>query len=460
MMRSIYIASVIALTLLSCGGQKETVESKKELIPEKPGWVDNRPVSGAYYVGIGIASKLREPVDYQSVAKKNALNDLASEISVNVSGETFLSTLEVNKRFQEEFISSINTSTSEQIEAYEVSGIWENEEAYWIYYRLSKSEHARIKKEKKDRALSAANDYFIKAGDAATMGNIGASIDMHIRGLFEMKEYWTEVNEYMVDGKTVYLDNEIYSSLSQLVGALRIEPDQKSVVLSHDNDFINQVNMVVSHNGKGIENIPLTYSYDKGKFSRPKTILTGNGGTARVTVADANITNPENQLEVLIDLDKLVGEDLDQKLVKPIMANLRADEEHLPIEIIFPSAHIQFEEKNFGSVTDSPILSNAIREELTQKGIRFTDSPVTANYLIRVVSNTTKGGTSQGFHVAFLSMTISVVDTKSGKEVYRNAEPSVKGLQLNFTAAGLESYKKGVKKIEEELARDLIDSIL
>jgi hypothetical protein len=448
------------LLLAACGAPKETIESKKEPIPEKPSWVDNRPVSGAYYIGVGVASKLREPIDYQAVAKKNALNDLASEISVVISGETFLNTLEVNKHFQEEFISNINTSTSEQIESYEVAGLWEDGEAYWIYYRLSKAEHARFKKEKKDQALNAANDYFVKARDASSNGNMSASIDMHIRALFEMKNYWTEVNEYEVDGKKIFLDNEIYASLSSTVSGMNIEPVAPSVVLQHDNDFTNHVLVTVLFEGKPINNIPLLYSYDKGKFARPKSLLTNDAGSARITVADANITNPENVLEIDIDLDDLVGDDLDRKLLKPIISNLKTDSEKLPIEIVFPSAHLQFDEKNFDERSESPHLSNSIKSELTKKGIRFTDSPVEANYLIRVVSNTTQGGTSQGFHVAYLSMTISVVDTKTNKEVYRQAESSVKGLQLNFGAAGLEAYKKGSKKIQEEIAEDLIDSIL
>ena len=48
----------------------------------RPTWVSARPVTGGYYVGIGLANKNRP--DAQEAAKKNALNDLASEISVTV----------------------------------------------------------------------------------------------------------------------------------------------------------------------------------------------------------------------------------------------------------------------------------------------------------------------------------------------------------------------------------------
>lgn len=451
---------LLLLILVGCGTPKGTVESEIEPIPVKPSWVDNRPVSGAYYIGVGVASKLREPIDYQQVAKKNALNDLASEISVVIEGETFLNTLEVNKLFHEEFVSSIMSSTNERLEAYEVGGLWEDKETYWIYYRLSKAEHARIKREKKDQALNAAYDYFLKAQDASANRNMAASIDMHIRALFEIKTYWTEVNEFLVDGKTIYLDNEIYSSLSATVSGMNIEPRSPTVVLSHENDFTNQMMVMVLFEGKPMPNIPLVYEYDKGKYARPKTVLTNHEGVARITVANANISNAENLLEINIDLDDLVGSDLDQKLLKPILSNLRTDTEKLPIDIVFPSAFLQFEEKNFDTISDIPHLSNAIKSELTKKGIRFTESPASANYLIRVESNTTRGGTSQGFHVAYLSMTISVIDTKTNKEVYRQAESSVKGLQLNFKSAGLEAYKNGGKKIKESLAEELISSIL
>ncbi|MFQ5825538.1 MAG: LPP20 family lipoprotein, partial [bacterium] len=54
---------------------------------KKPAWVKKRPVSAQYYLGIGVSQKKGVNRDYIQSAKNNALNDLASEITVTISGE-------------------------------------------------------------------------------------------------------------------------------------------------------------------------------------------------------------------------------------------------------------------------------------------------------------------------------------------------------------------------------------
>jgi hypothetical protein len=86
----------------------------------KSGVGAERVPSSAYYVGVGLANKARP--DFQETAKKNALNDLASEISVVVEGNSLLYTLDQRSRFDESFTSTIRTRTSEQLEGFELVG--------------------------------------------------------------------------------------------------------------------------------------------------------------------------------------------------------------------------------------------------------------------------------------------------------------------------------------------------
>jgi hypothetical protein len=85
---------IIAL-MAACKGKKDTAAAGQQATIEipPPEWVGNRPHSSMHYIGVGSCSKLSRPFDYQTIAKKNALNDLASEISVRVQGQTFLNSL-------------------------------------------------------------------------------------------------------------------------------------------------------------------------------------------------------------------------------------------------------------------------------------------------------------------------------------------------------------------------------
>ena len=162
------LAVLFMAMVVGCGHEKKLAQGESQVAAEKtqPTWVSQRPMDPSSYIGIGSCSKKTEPIDYQNVAKKNALNDLTTEISVKVQGSTFLNSLESNKNFSEEFISTISTTTDEKIENFEVAGIWEDKNQYWIYYRLSKDEYQRQKAEKKNAAMSSSADLFKRGLEA------------------------------------------------------------------------------------------------------------------------------------------------------------------------------------------------------------------------------------------------------------------------------------------------------
>jgi len=203
---------------VACKGGKDTTSASQKSTIEVPApeWVGNRPHSPSYYIGIGSCSKFSQPYDYQTIAKKNALNDLASEISVRVQGQTFLNSLEVNKSFSEEFISNVSTSTDAKIEEYEIAGTWENKNEFWVYYRLDKAQYQAQKMAKKAAALNLANDFYQKGIEAERNTNVTAAFDLYMRGIFALKDYWNESNEYLSTSGKVFLDNEIFGAMQKM----------------------------------------------------------------------------------------------------------------------------------------------------------------------------------------------------------------------------------------------------
>jgi predicted small secreted protein len=466
--RSGFIATVallmglMTMSFSGCNAGKDITSGGKDVkAPEAaPEWVGARPHNAGYYIGIGNCSKATQPLDYQAIAKKNALNDLASEISVRVQGETFLNALEVNKNFSEEFISTISTTTDEKIENFEVAGIWEDKNEYWIYYRLNKGEYQRQKQEKKNTILNQANDYYQKGLEAEKLGSISAAFDLYMHGLFAMKEYWDEVNEYTTDSSRIYLDNELYSSMQRIGNGLRIEPSGSKVSLSAENNYNANVNVAVTFNGKPVRGITVLSNYLRPRYARPKSGLTDQNGMVTVNVSDVSTTEKNNNLDLSIDLNPLLAQDLDLTIQRGLLKTMRTDQRQVPIELITPSFHIKSDEKVFGSSSSSNVLGSALNTELVKRGMRISSSATETNYLVNIVSNTTQGGTSQGFNVAFLEMTITVKNGVTGEVVYQETLSSIKGLQLNMDAASMEAYKKGKEKMETEIVKSMLDAIL
>lgn len=450
--------TLFVMAFISCDSGKSTTVTNNAATPDpKPTWVDQRPVNGAYYIGIGSASKTAQPLDFQNIAKKNALNDLASEISVRVQGSTFLNTLEVNKAFSEEFISTINTTTDEKIEDFEVAGIWEDKTTYYIYYRLNKATYQQKKQMKKNQAMSSANDFLQKGKDAEAVANIPAAMDLYIRGLFALQDYWNEVNEYTAESGRVFLDNELYSSLQRISSGLIIRPTAPNITLAAENNYTANSSVQIIYAGKPVRGITTTHVYPKSRFMRPRVVVSDENGSVGFVVDDINTREKDLSVSFSIDLMPLQPQDLDKRITGALIKNLQTDTKKIPIEFIAPSFQITSNERVYGNPGTSSTLSSTLQSELVKRGLRQLGNAA-ADYQITIDANSTEGGASQGFTVALLEMTI-VVKSKAGEIVFKESVNNLKGLQLNRDAASVEAYKKGRERITEQLVPSILEAI-
>ena len=125
------------------------------LCAQEPGWVKQRPVSQQYFIGIGSSDKTSS--GYRNLAKADALNDLASEISVSVSSE-LIDVMTEYSGFSEEYArSEIRMSTKDDLEGYERYDDYNGKDSYWIYYRISKDYFKRYA----NNAISSFDTYLV-----------------------------------------------------------------------------------------------------------------------------------------------------------------------------------------------------------------------------------------------------------------------------------------------------------
>lgn len=445
-----------ALWLMACGGNKETTATA---VP-RPEWVDQRPMNNAYYIGIGSASKTTQPLDYQAIAKKNAMSDLTSEINVRVQGSTFLSTLEVNKSFSEEFISSITTTSDEKIENFEVAGVWENKTEFWIFYRLSKSEYLRQKAEKKNNALRTANDHFVRGRNAEETNDLQVATDQYFRGLFALKEYWNEPNEYLSESGKIMLDNELYAGIQRIMNGMKILSNSDNVILSAQNSFKANVPIQVVYNSKPVRNVVLSYRFPRERFARNKTVFTDEEGRAVIEVSQINTAEKTKQLLVEIMVDEWLPKDLDQASERELLKGAVTDKKALPIEFVAPSFFVKSSEKLYGESSAMPSLAKAAQQALIANGMRLAQSESSADYVLSMQANVERGPQAQGFFVAFLQLQTTVTqNNRSGEVVFQDLQSEVKGVQLNQQAAGLDAVKKGETRVTDQIIPQLLKTI-
>jgi hypothetical protein len=447
--------------LLACKGGQRTVETPVAVdVVQRPSWVGSRPITSGYYVGIGMGMKNRP--DVLETAKKNALNDLASEISVTVEGNSLLYTLDRRTQFDESFTSTIKTRSNEQLEGFELVDSWESPTEYWTYYRLSKAEHARIKAAKKATAIATAVDHRQRSKEAIATGDLRSAFDQDLRALLAMKDYWGENDQVELDGTQVSLVNELYADLQKLTSGVRLTILPTRCDLSYDGGYKRELllSAVQGMDDRELDlvQMPLfiTYPGTGGKVTEMKN--TDAEGRARVTIQRVDATAQPREVLVKLDLDALIGRELDRALVGALVGTLTVPEQRAIIDITMPKVLMRSQESNLGAPVQDAGVAVAVREELTRNGFRFVDREGDADLLLTLNASSRKGGESNGFFTAFLDVTYSFRDRKSREVVFEGGKQGVKGVQLDFEKAGLESFKKAIPEVRKELVPGIINA--
>ena len=209
-----------------------------------------------------------------------------------------------------------------------------------------------------------------------------------------------------------------------------------------------------------LRQLPLIIEYPgmSGKVIEKRS--TDNDGQARTLVQRVQLDASSPEVKVMLDMDAMTPSDLEQGLVKPLMAGLSVPERRAAIDVEMPRVHLVAKESNMGEAITEGGAALALKEELSRKGFRFVDRPADADMIMSVNASTREGGTANGFFTAYLDISFSFRDRTKNEVIYEGGRQGVKGVQLNYTKAGLEAYKKASQEVRKELVPAMMDAIL
>ncbi|MBM3436901.1 MAG: hypothetical protein FJY07_11875, partial [Bacteroidetes bacterium] len=135
----------------SCAAKKQAAEF--ELQPE---WMKQKPIIPGYYIGIGSAKKVGTSAEYTAQARKDALADLAGEVSSTISSTSVLHTIETEYGHSETYDQTIKTTVDDYLEGFEPAEAYETADSYWVYFRVEKETYYAMKAKKKMEAIETA----------------------------------------------------------------------------------------------------------------------------------------------------------------------------------------------------------------------------------------------------------------------------------------------------------------
>lgn len=442
--------------LAGCGSSK-----KVETVPPvpKPQWVSSRPTSQTHYIGIGSTTKTVDVNQYQTVAKQNAQADLASEISVNVSANSVLHVLEKNLNFREDFTKTIRTEVQEDIEGFELIDTWEDETSYWVYYRLSKAEHQRIKEKKKKDAVARSLDSYGKGLDALNSRDVRLALVNFIKALEPIKPYFSEPIPADFRGKSIELGNEIYVELSATLSAIEIKPVNASISVKTGGSLnSNQLQFKVFHKKhEAVFEIPTVANYSE-KPIRDNSKRTQQDGFVNFMVEKVQSTKPQETFNVSIDLDALVVEATADQFVRKLVNRFPKPEASVLIVIEKPTLFIVSWESELGSKQNLSILKNAFIKKAVEGGFLIETDKKNADYEVTISAATSAQGQNGAYKIVSLEGNIKV-DTPKGNQIYYKPFDGITGTHFEYKAASQKAFDEAKRKIEVSYFREISDAI-
>lgn len=297
---------------------------------QQPDWITNRPNSALHYIGIASAEK--NNTNYQKIAKRNALDDLLSEIRVTIQSVSILNQMDNNGVFKEEYQSIIKSTVADEIENLELVATFEDETYYHVYYRILKEEYANQKQRNKEQAQKMALQFFEKAKSAESTKDYVTAIDFYLQSLLAIKAYWGENIEVTYQGKSMFLAIESYTQLQKLLDGINITSDASTINFNSRTETKTLVIQAKDNGNNTISKIPLLVSFLPQR-AQQKKYFTNENGQASITLGLTN-TVDYNQVEVILNLKNFSKGSSDDRYYQYLMQSLRCPTQK--IDIIIP----------------------------------------------------------------------------------------------------------------------------
>ena len=449
------IVGVVFLSFAGCKSKERLADFSKSA----PDWVKERPISSAYYIGIGVASKVKSPTDYASIAKNNALSDLASEIEVKINANSVLYNLEQNSRYREDYLSTTRLKSELNLEEFEAVDSYSDKENYYIYYRLSKADYAAMVARKRNEAVAKASSYIREARISKEGQDYSRALNNYMQALLAAKDYLGDALEVSLDISSSYFCEILNKEVGNLLSDIEISLPEGVLLI----DYLKQdgpIGFYVNNaEGKMLKNLPLKLKQSTG-FSRGLITNTNNLGFLSFIPADLKITNAKGAIKVELVAEEMLSDNLKKEsIVVGYLGNFKTFEEVVQYQIQYPEIYVEGNELNFGKAISGNYLQTGIKQSASNNGIAVMPQKNQAKVIVAINSDTQQGGVNFELYTAILNGNIKFSDATTGEIIYSHPLTKLKGVGLNYEVAGQNAYEKASSKVGDEVIEAFLKSL-
>jgi len=449
--------SVLIMMILTACGSSKKASKHDEQMEAAPQWVKTRPINGMYYIGIAKVNKSNYPDNYIESAKRIALNDLASEISVQIQSNSIVSSFENNTGYRSEFSRYIKMEMTKDLSGYQQQGSFETDEMYMVYYRLSKAKWAEIQAKKKKAAADRALTAFTQAQKDKNELNYISAINYSINALLELKKYWNESVYYTVEEQQRRLDIDIREFIVTTLTSIKLVYKPDKLVLNSKNNF-NEKLIVSVENDKAqkLSGFPFKVNYRKNSIPYQNTFYSKSKD---VIVEVNNVHYKQNDIFVFLELEKnkvLRIKNEDKKLLKFISDAFQANTIRIPVNFVLPRIYIS---SNKHKSPYYHYIKDAVQQSLGKNDFIVVDSKKNAELFFKINIHESNPNSTTKILSSYLSYSIEVKN-KANRTVYTYSSEKYKGVDYNIESAKEKSYVKAAEDINGSSFKKLMQAII
>lgn len=442
------LAKIIFLSSFLLFGCKSSEKKAAKKNPE-PHWVASQPQSSQYYIGVFGVNKTT--IDYRNKAKKGALENLASEISVVISGESVLKTVETTTDFQQEYQQDITVKSTENLEGFELVDAWESTTEYWVYYRLDKQKHEALKLARKNKALDLGKSFLAKAQNNHQNNNYKEAFVLAIKALEAVSEFLDQPLKTTMNNQEVFFATHVMSYAQNMLDELVLStPNSELAFVLGQVVNPNEVYFVVKNKGGvAISNIPIKANY-KAVFFKNYDLVSNVVGRAEVNIGQINQSEKHQTVKAEMNFSELLEQSTKNKIIRRLFSYIPNPNAQINITVRAPKIYVSY--ANGGRNSS---MVNVAKQALSSKGFIVVNAQRDADLIFKINTITKVEQPNAGTVQANLIGNVEVLELKTNATVFNETIPAMKGLQLSSSKAKADAAQKA----EDYLKRRLIPKL-
>lgn len=443
------ILVLIVASAVSCA-----VVRQKEPVPA---WTLTQISDPDYFIGIGSAPIRKGSNAHIENARKDALNELASEISVELYSSNVLVTLVRNEKSKEEFSSIIRSRVATDLQGYQLHATYANANQYWVYYRLSKKVYEQQQETNRLNAQEQAGLAYHEALVADDTSNYRQAIIHYARAIDAVRMYLyrpffveTAHGDVDVVRQSIARITDIVQSLQIVSNRLELHTTYASTIPLSELRFQLQ-----NVQGTAVGHFPVRGYYSESALLHPEK-NTDRNGLFQMELPIIRSRKEREHLVLTPDLERLVRDAGVDFLVRRTILNTPVASLTIPIHIRMPSVRIELEPMTSGSSAHQSLLYEAMKNLCLLHGMELShDNP---DFVIYIASNTKIIHRIGEMYTSELNGDIVLTDG-SGRIRYTARFPSIKGVHLQAERAAVEAYLRLFTQLESRWFQPMLEAM-